>query len=131
MGRAAVADWDAYEDEFFDWDAHTANSKQKLRGAAATQSANSSWTVERVETLTKLWNEGFYASEIGKVLGITRNAVIGKANRLKLTARDPLLFRRVVKQRKGRKLKSIGRRKGTPGHERTAQKNRRRPTRGS
>ena len=47
------------------------------------------WTDERVETLTKLWMEGLSASQIAGELGegVTRNAVIGKVHRLKLSAR--------------------------------------------
>ena len=45
------------------------------------------WTEERVELLKKLWLEGLSASQIAGVLGegVTRNAVIGKVHRLKLT----------------------------------------------
>ncbi len=47
-----------------------------------------SWTDERVSTLKKLWGEGHTAAEIAKQLGgVTRNAVIGKAHRLKLSNR--------------------------------------------
>lgn len=47
-----------------------------------------SWTDERVETLKKLWGEGRTAAEIASALGgVTRNAVIGKAHRLKLSGR--------------------------------------------
>lgn len=47
-----------------------------------------SWTEERVATLKKLWGEGKTAAEIAKELGgVTRNAVIGKAHRLKLSNR--------------------------------------------
>lgn len=47
-----------------------------------------SWTNERVALLKRLWVEGKTAAEIAKVLGnITRNAVIGKAHRLKLSNR--------------------------------------------
>jgi len=47
-----------------------------------------SWTEDRVELLTKLWTEGKTAAEIAKTLGgVTRNAVIGKAHRLKLSNR--------------------------------------------
>lgn len=48
-----------------------------------------SWTDERVSLLKQLWGEGKTAAEIAKVLGdgITRNAVIGKAHRLKLSSR--------------------------------------------
>ena len=47
-----------------------------------------SWTDDRVDLLTKLWGEGKTAAEIAKELGgVTRNAVIGKAHRLKLSNR--------------------------------------------
>ena len=47
-----------------------------------------SWNDERVETLKKLWSEGFSASQIAAQLGgVTRNAVIGKVHRLGLAAR--------------------------------------------
>ena len=47
-----------------------------------------SWTDERVELLAKLWSEGLSASQIAKELGgVSRNAVIGKVHRLKLSAR--------------------------------------------
>lgn len=47
-----------------------------------------SWTDERVALLKRLWGEGRTAAEIAKELGgITRNAVIGKAHRLKLSRR--------------------------------------------
>ncbi|MHA6300113.1 GcrA family cell cycle regulator [Devosia sp. CAU 1758] len=47
------------------------------------------WTDERVELLKKLWMEGLSASQIAAQLGegVTRNAVIGKVHRLKLSAR--------------------------------------------
>ncbi len=47
-----------------------------------------SWTDERVTVLKKLWGEGKTAAEIATTLGgVTRNAVIGKAHRLKLSNR--------------------------------------------
>jgi GcrA cell cycle regulator len=45
------------------------------------------WTVERVAELTRLWASGLSASEIGRRLGITKNAVIGKARRIDLAMR--------------------------------------------
>lgn len=46
------------------------------------------WTDERVEMLRKLWAEGLSASQIAAQLGnVTRNAVIGKVHRLKLSGR--------------------------------------------
>lgn len=47
-----------------------------------------SWTDERVSLLKRLWGEGHTAAEIATQLGgVTRNAVIGKAHRLKLSNR--------------------------------------------
>lgn len=46
------------------------------------------WTDERVELLRKLWAEGLSASQIAAQLGgVSRNAVIGKVHRLKLSGR--------------------------------------------
>lgn len=46
------------------------------------------WTEERVEALRKLWAEGLSASQIAAQLGgVSRNAVIGKVHRLKLSSR--------------------------------------------
>ncbi len=47
------------------------------------------WSEDRVELLKKLWMEGLSASQIAGELGqgVTRNAVIGKVHRLKLSAR--------------------------------------------
>ncbi len=46
------------------------------------------WNDERVELLRKLWSEGLSASQIAAQLGgVSRNAVIGKVHRLKLSAR--------------------------------------------
>ena len=48
-----------------------------------------SWTEEREQRLKDLWKKGYTASQIAEMLGegTTRNAVIGKAHRLKLAAR--------------------------------------------
>ncbi|MBO6717665.1 MAG: GcrA family cell cycle regulator [Rhizobiaceae bacterium] len=46
------------------------------------------WTDDRVETLKKLWADGLSASQIAAQLGgVSRNAVIGKVHRLKLSGR--------------------------------------------
>ena len=47
------------------------------------------WTPERAAALITLWNEGTCASEIGRRLSVTKNAVIGKAFRLQLPKRRP------------------------------------------
>src|SRR4051795_7024894 len=53
-----------------------------------TRSAVMNWTDERVELLRKLWSDGLSASQIAAQLGgVSRNAVIGKVHRLKLSSR--------------------------------------------
>ena len=47
-----------------------------------------SWTPEKEEKLRQYWKKGHSGSQIARMLGnTTRNAVIGKAHRLKLEAR--------------------------------------------
>ncbi len=46
-----------------------------------------SWTPERIAELQKLWQEGLSTAEIGRQLGISKNAVVGKAHRLGLSSR--------------------------------------------
>ncbi len=45
------------------------------------------WTEERIDRLGKLWQEGSSTAAIGKLLGISKNAVVGKVHRLKLKGR--------------------------------------------
>lgn len=45
------------------------------------------WTEERVAELMRLWEAGRSASEIGRLLGVSKNSVVGKAHRMKLKAR--------------------------------------------
>ena len=47
-----------------------------------------SWTEQKIEILKKLWGSGKTASQIAEIIGgISRNAVIGKAHRLNLSAK--------------------------------------------
>ena len=44
------------------------------------------WTEERIKKLKELWGKGSTASQIADIIGgISRNAVIGKANRMNLS----------------------------------------------
>jgi len=47
-----------------------------------------SWTEERLEKLKQLWDKGLSISSIGEELGVTRNAIAGKAHRLGLKKRQ-------------------------------------------
>ncbi len=50
------------------------------------------WNEDRIGTLRHLWDEGYSTNEIGQRMGISKNAVVGKAHRLKLKTR-PSPFR--------------------------------------
>ncbi len=52
------------------------------------------WTPEKVEALIALWNESLPTSEIGRRLGVTKNAVVGKAHRLGLSKRQSPIRKR-------------------------------------
>lgn len=51
------------------------------------------WTPETIEALNRLWAEGKSITEIGKLIGMTRNAVVGKAHRLGLAKRPSPIAR--------------------------------------
>lgn len=45
------------------------------------------WTSEAIDALRAYWAEGHSTAEIGRRMGISKNAVVGKAHRLNLPAR--------------------------------------------
>ena len=53
------------------------------------------WNDETILRLRALWDEGHSTAEIGRRMGVTKNAVVGKAHRLDLPAR-PSPIRRVT-----------------------------------
>ncbi len=51
------------------------------------------WTPNQIFKLELLWAEGLSTAEIGRRLNISKNAVVGKAKRLKLPARPSPIVR--------------------------------------
>lgn len=51
------------------------------------------WTDEKVKMLVQLWETGQSITQIGKALGMTRNAVVGKAHRIGLAKRASPIVR--------------------------------------
>lgn len=45
------------------------------------------WNDETIDRIRALWSEGHSTAEIGRRMGISKNAVVGKAHRLSLPAR--------------------------------------------
>ena len=54
---------------------------------------NIGWTDDAIARLRALWDEGHATAEIGRRMGISKNAVVGKAHRLKLSARPSPITR--------------------------------------
>ena len=51
------------------------------------------WTDERLEKLKELWSQGLSISQIGEALGVSRNAIAGKAHRMGLPKRPSPISR--------------------------------------
>ena len=55
------------------------------------------WNDENVIKLKELWDQGLPTAQIGKLLGFTKNAVVGKAHRIGLERRPSPIRRTAVK----------------------------------
>jgi GcrA cell cycle regulator len=55
------------------------------------------WDDETIRLLRDLWTQGHSTAEIGRRLGVSKNAIVGKAHRLDLDARPSPIRRDVVK----------------------------------
>ena len=69
-----------------------------------TDSANA-WTEERLAQLRKLWDEGLSISQIGDALGVSRNAIAGKAHRIGLPKRPSPISKTAKETKKPAKPK--------------------------
>lgn len=56
------------------------------------------WTGEAIDLLRALWAEGHSTAEIGRRMGISKNAVVGKAHRLNLPPRPSPIRRDAAAQ---------------------------------
>jgi hypothetical protein len=77
-----------FVEKIVDWDVILAERAVKL----AAREAAKFWNPERVQRLRDLWAADLLAIDIGKKLGCTKNAVLGKADRLGLPRRDHTAF---------------------------------------
>ncbi len=65
--------------------------------------ASFDWTDDTIARLRALWDEGHATAEIGRRMGISKNAVVGKAHRLSLPARpSPIRMRVAGSERQAR-----------------------------
>jgi GcrA cell cycle regulator len=55
------------------------------------------WDEETIRLLKDLWTQGLSTAEIGRRLGVSKNAIVGKAHRLELDARPSPIRRDAVK----------------------------------
>ncbi|MDB4860122.1 GcrA family cell cycle regulator [Alphaproteobacteria bacterium] len=56
-----------------------------------------SWNESNVARLKELWDQGLPTAQIGKLLGFTKNAVVGKAHRIGLERRPSPIRRTAAK----------------------------------
>ncbi len=60
------------------------------------------WNEETIARIRALWAEGHSTAEIGRRMGVSKNAVVGKAHRLKLPARASPIRRGTGEKRPAR-----------------------------
>lgn len=63
---------------------------------------DSSWTDAAIQKLRALWAEGHSTARIGDMMGLTKNAIVGKAHRLGLPSRPSPIRRDAEGPRKPR-----------------------------
>jgi len=85
----------------------------RARACSQPEASAMTWTTERIELLKTHFDAGFSCAQIARRLGMTRNAVIGKLNRLGLSRPK----RAAVKQAERRTVPAGTRRMGFVQHE--------------
>jgi GcrA cell cycle regulator len=77
---------------------------------------DATWTTERVDALRQYFAAGLSCGQIAREIGLTRNAVIGKMNRMGLTRPREVLVRQVRERPVERKspMRDIWRRDRSP-----------------
>lgn len=60
----------------------------KANGSLSPRSPDVTWTVEMCDRLSALWADGLSGAAIARQLGVSKNAVVGKAHRIGLPARQ-------------------------------------------
>jgi GcrA cell cycle regulator len=63
------------------------------------------WTAAATKRVERLWASGLSGNQIAKLMGTTRNAIIGKARRMGLPARkisQPVLKKKIARKPKSR-----------------------------
>lgn len=58
-----------------------------------------SWTTNSISKLKTLWEKGISTSEIGKKLGFSKNAIVGKAHRLGLKSRSNTTIKTIKRKK--------------------------------
>ena len=56
-----------------------------------------SWDDDNVAQLRELWDQGLLTAQIGKLIGFTKNAVVGKAHRICVERRPSPIRRTAIK----------------------------------
>ncbi len=78
----------------------TAHFDHHPRSKAVNMSANrATWTSERMELLERCFHAGLSCGQIAREIGVTRNAVIGKINRLGLSRPKDVIGRQLERRR--------------------------------
>ena len=81
----------------------TAHFSHHPRSKAINMSANcATWTSERIELLKRCLHAGLSCGQTAREIGVTRNAVIGKMNRLGLSRPKDVIGRQLEQRRAAR-----------------------------